>query len=97
MINLQDQSMEDIHLNHASVSEEDPLYLLKSITLYSHMPQTPSFVSTVQVDDAECVDEKVIETEDAQVSQVSNVVEEFKVDEELPFRGVDIKQDFAPL
>ena len=89
--------MEDIYLNHASVSEEDPLYLLKSITLYYHMPQTPSFVSTVQVDDAECVDEKVIETEDAQVSQVSNVVEEFKVDEELPFRGVDIEQDFAPL
>ena len=86
----------DSYPNHASVSEDDPLYLLKSITLCPPMLYTPSFVKLESVDDAECAEfiADEFEGEDAHVSQVA---EELSLDDELPFRGVDIQQEFAPL
>lgn len=60
------------------------------------MLYTPSFVKLESVDDAECAEfiADEFEPEDAHVSQVA---EELSLDDELPFRGVDIQQEFAPL
>jgi len=46
--------MEEIYSNHANVSEDDPLYLLKSVTLFSPMPYTPSIFRMDVLDDKKC-------------------------------------------
>ena len=80
MIHLEEQKMEEIYLNHANVSENDPLYLLKSVTLFSPMPYTPSIFRMDVFNDKQCAQFIVnaYEPKDVNVSQVAEGILPFK-------------------
>jgi hypothetical protein len=59
------------------------------------MLYTPSFVKLEVADDAECA-EFIADEFDGEDAHVSQIAEELSLDDELPFRGVDIQQEFAP-